>query len=64
LEKAALGAGAIALVTTEKDAENLVEGGVAAIPIFVAAIDFVLTAESEFLAALERKLQSPRGAPA
>ncbi len=28
------------------------------IPIFVAVIDFVLTAETEFIAALERKLQS------
>jgi tetraacyldisaccharide 4'-kinase len=64
LERAAQSAGAIAFVTTEKDAENL--GGIEApaIPIFVAVIDFVLTAESEFLAALERKLQSPRGAPA
>jgi tetraacyldisaccharide 4'-kinase len=64
LEKAAQNAGAIALVTTEKDAENLAVGSAPAIPIFVAAIDFVLTAESEFLAAMERKLQSPRGAPA
>jgi hypothetical protein len=52
------------MVTTEKDAENLAEGSAAAIPIFVAAIDFVLTAESEFLAAMEGKLQSRRGAPA
>jgi tetraacyldisaccharide-1-P 4'-kinase len=64
LEKSAQSAGAIALVTTEKDAENLAEGSAPAIPIFVAAIDLVPTAESEFLATLERKLQSPRGAPA
>jgi tetraacyldisaccharide 4'-kinase len=64
LEKSAQGAGAIAFVTTEKDAENLTEGCSTTIPIFVAVIDFVLTAESEFLAALERKLQSPRGAVA
>jgi tetraacyldisaccharide 4'-kinase len=64
LEKAAQSAGAVAFVTTEKDAENL--GGVEApvCPIFVAVIDFVLPAESEFVAALERKLQSPHGAPA
>jgi tetraacyldisaccharide 4'-kinase len=64
LEKTAQSAGAIAFVTTEKDAENLAEGSAPAIPIFIAIIDFVLTAESEFLTVLERKLQSPRGAPA
>ena len=64
LEKAAESAGAIAFVTTEKDAQNLPRGGNTAVPVFIAAIDFVLSAESEFLAALERKLQSPHGAPA
>jgi hypothetical protein len=34
------------------------------VPIFVAVIDFVLSAESEFIAALDRKLLSPRGASA
>ena len=63
LEKAAQRAGATAFVTTEKDAENLVEGSAPAIPILVAAIDFVLTDESVFLAALGRKLESPPGAP-
>jgi tetraacyldisaccharide 4'-kinase len=62
LEKSAQRAGAIAFVTTEKDAENLSEGTSTAIPIFVTVIDFVITAESEFIAALDRKLQSPRGA--
>ena len=64
LEKAAHKAGAIAFVTTEKDAENLHERNGAAIPIYVAVIDFVFTAESEFIAALERKLQPSHGAPA
>jgi tetraacyldisaccharide 4'-kinase len=64
LEKAAQRAGAIAFVTTEKDAKNLAEGKGTAIPIFIAVIDFVFSAESEFLAALERKLQSPHGASA
>jgi tetraacyldisaccharide 4'-kinase len=64
LEKSAKGAGAIAFVTTEKDAENLAAGCSSTMPIFVAVIDFVLTAESEFLAAMERKLQLPRGASA
>lgn len=64
LEMAAQRAGAIAFVTTEKDAENLDKESTTPIPIFVAVIDFVLNVESEFLAVLERKLQSPRGAPA
>jgi tetraacyldisaccharide 4'-kinase len=64
LVKASQRAGAIAFVTTEKDAENLKGIDAPAIPIFVAVIDFVLTAESEFLAALERKLSTPHGAPA
>ena len=64
LVRAAQRAGAIAFVTTEKDAENLGKGKSTAIPIFVAVIDFVITAEGEFIAALERKLQLPRGASA
>jgi tetraacyldisaccharide 4'-kinase len=62
LEKAAHSAGAIAFVTTEKDAENLRGINAPAISIFVAVIDFVFSAESEFLADLERRLQSSRGA--
>ncbi len=64
LEKAAQSAGATAFVTTEKDAENLDENYDGALPIFVAVIDFVFTAESEFLAALARKLQLQGGAAA
>jgi tetraacyldisaccharide 4'-kinase len=64
LEKEAQSAGAIAYVTTEKDAENLVGIDPPVFPIFVAVIDFVLSAESEFIAALDRKLLSPRGASA
>lgn len=64
LERAALNSGAIAFVTTEKDAENLGGRRSATIPIYVAAIDFELMAESEFIATFERKLQLPRGAQA
>jgi tetraacyldisaccharide 4'-kinase len=64
LENAAQRAGAIGFVTTEKDAENLSPGKNTTIPIFVAVIDFVITAESEFMATLEKKLQSPRGVAA
>jgi tetraacyldisaccharide 4'-kinase len=64
LERAAQTAGAIAFVTTEKDAENLGRGKSTAIPIFIAVIDFVITEESAFIAALEQKLQLPRRASA
>ena len=64
LERAAQSSGAIAFVTTEKDAENLGGRRSTTIPIYVAAIDFELMAESEFIATLERKLQLPRGAQA
>jgi tetraacyldisaccharide 4'-kinase len=64
LVKASQRAGAIAFVTTEKDAENLKGIDAPAIPIFVAVIDFVLNAEIEFLATLERKLSAPHGASA
>ena len=62
LVKSSQRAGAIAFVTTEKDAENLKGIDAPAIPIFVAVIDFMLNAESEFLATLERKLSSSHGA--
>ena len=64
LESAAQSSGAIAFVTTEKDAENLSGRSSTTIPIYVAAIDFELMAESEFIATLERKLQFSRGAQA
>jgi tetraacyldisaccharide 4'-kinase len=64
LENAAQRAGAIGFVTTEKDGENLGRGKNTATPIFVTVIDFVVTAESEFITAVERKLQSRRGAVA
>lgn len=56
--------GAIAFVTTEKDVFNLNEAEAIALPIFVSVIDVALTSEGEFIAALERKLGSLRGAAA
>lgn len=64
LKNEALAAGAIGFVTTEKDSFNIPTPGGASLPMFVSVIDFVLTAESEFLAALERKLNSNCGAAA
>ncbi len=52
-------------VTTEKDAANLALAGRAfRRPVWVAVIDFVISAESEFVAAIERVLREKRGAAA
>ena len=53
---------AVGLVTTEKDAENLPDANLR-LPIWIAVIDLVFTAESELLAAIDRKLAA-RGAAA
>jgi tetraacyldisaccharide 4'-kinase len=60
LQSSARNSGATGLVTTEKDAENLPAGLSTDMAIWVAVIDFVFTAESELVAAIERKL-GPRG---
>jgi tetraacyldisaccharide 4'-kinase len=52
-------------VTTEKDAANLaLAGGRFRRPVWVAVINFVFSAESEFVAAIERVLREKRGAAA
>jgi tetraacyldisaccharide 4'-kinase len=52
-------------VTTEKDAANLaLAGGRFRRPVWVAVIDFVFSAESEFVAVIERVLREKRGAAA
>lgn len=53
---------AVGLVTTEKDAANLPNANLR-LPIWIAVIDLVFTAESELLAAIDRKLAA-RGAAA
>jgi tetraacyldisaccharide 4'-kinase len=55
--------GAAGLVTTEKDAENLPVAKVR-LPIWIAVIDLAFTAESELLAAINRKLAARQGAAA
>jgi tetraacyldisaccharide 4'-kinase len=55
--------GAVGLVTTEKDAENL-PSTTLHFPIWIAVIDFVFSAESELLAAIDRKLARRSGAAA
>ena len=62
LKSEASRAGAVAFVTTEKDACNIGDAEPAGFPIYVAVIDLVLSAESEFDAALARKLCSPESA--
>jgi tetraacyldisaccharide 4'-kinase len=53
-------AGATALVTTEKDEQNLRGVSFGQIPVYVAVIDFVLSSESEFRPALDRILAERR----
>jgi len=63
LQSRAQASGAQGLVTTEKDAENLPPANLR-LPIWIAVIDFVIAAESELLAAINRKLAARHGAAA
>jgi tetraacyldisaccharide 4'-kinase len=63
LQARAEACGAAGLVTTEKDAENLPHTNLR-LAIWVAVIEFVFTAESELLAAIDRKLSARHGAAA
>jgi tetraacyldisaccharide 4'-kinase len=55
LENAALARGAVGLVTTEKDEQNL-RGTLNRLPVYVAVIDFVMSSESELATAIDRIL--------
>jgi tetraacyldisaccharide 4'-kinase len=60
LQQRAVECGATAIVTTEKDAENL--GTLTSrLPVWVAIIDLVFTAESELTAAIDRTLRAREG---
>ena len=63
LQSRAEACGVAGLVTTEKDAENISDMR-PRLPIWIAVIDFVFTAESELLAAIDRKLSARQGAAA
>jgi len=63
LENEARSLGATALVTTEKDAQNLFLRAFR-MPIWVAVIDLVFTAQSELEATIDRILGSRRGTAA
>lgn len=64
LKREALRAGAISFVTTEKDACNISEATGLELPIYAAAIEMAMSSESEFDAALDRKLAVARGVTA
>jgi len=64
LEEAADQSGAKAFITTEKDEQNLGQARLFKRPLYVAVIDFVLSSESEFLAAIDRVLSGRHGAAA
>ena len=63
MEREAAKFGAQGFITTEKDAQNM-RGVSFQLPVWVAVIDLVFTAESELLAAIDRILRSRRGVPA
>lgn len=58
LEAAARGAGANALITTEKDAQNLSGVTFAAFPVYIAMIDFEISKEAALLAFIREKLEA------
>ena len=60
LERAARESRAAGLITTEKDEQNLAHIH-CALPIWIAVVDFVFTAESELEAAIDRALQTSKG---
>ncbi|HKV23823.1 MAG TPA: tetraacyldisaccharide 4'-kinase [Candidatus Acidoferrum sp.] len=64
LAQLARAAGAIALVTTEKDTYNFPERRLNSLPIVVVVISFAISPECEFTAALERKLGAMNGTTA
>jgi tetraacyldisaccharide 4'-kinase len=64
LERAASQANARAFLTTAKDAQNLAGLAFPSKPVYVSMIDLKLIPESEFLAAIERALQTCDGTTA
>jgi tetraacyldisaccharide 4'-kinase len=64
LRQAAKRVGANAIVTTEKDAQNLVGLTFEETPLYVAVIDLVVTPEADFRSVLEQTLAAAAGAAA
>lgn len=63
LERLAQEAGARALITTEKDAQNLKQVSFEQFPVYVAVINLEIVPEKEFLGAIDRLLEAKRGQP-
>ncbi|HET8924089.1 MAG TPA: tetraacyldisaccharide 4'-kinase [Candidatus Acidoferrum sp.] len=64
IERAAKEAGASVLVTTEKDAQNLAGLRIEDMPVYVCAIDFVVSPEADFKNMLRQVLEVGAGAAA
>jgi tetraacyldisaccharide 4'-kinase len=64
LERAAAQANAKALLTTEKDAQNLAGLAFPSQPVYIAVIDLEVFPEAEFLSAIGRTLQAHGGVAA
>jgi tetraacyldisaccharide 4'-kinase len=64
IEEAAAKAGAKALLTTEKDAQNLARVSFSKLQVYVAVIDFEITPEEGFRAAIAGALATKSGAAA
>ncbi len=62
LERAAAQANAKALVTTEKDAQNLAGLRFPSIPVYISVIDLELAPEADLLAVVDRALETRVGA--
>jgi len=58
LEASARNVGANALVTTEKDAQNLAGVGFVALPVFIATIDLEISKEAMLLALIREKIEA------
>jgi tetraacyldisaccharide 4'-kinase len=58
IEVAARSAGANALLTTEKDAQNLVDIQFAQLPLYIAVIDLEISKEASLLALVREKLET------
>jgi tetraacyldisaccharide 4'-kinase len=61
IEEHAEEAGARALMTTEKDAQNLKDVSFERFLVYVAVIDLEIVPEDEFLGAIDRLLEARRG---
>src|ERR1700758_3408304 len=58
VEAAAKNAGAAALITTEKDAQNLSGADFAAFPVYIAIIEFEVSKEAMLLALIHEKMEA------